>query len=285
VGAAIYQSVEHSARENPAAIALGQTTLAYIDAVYFIEVILTACGMGDIFPITDDGRGFVFAWAFVGAGIYGVIIGGLVIKITNYLYVNVLMSSYNDVKRRQIKRRATEPPSAEREQKEDEKQAARLEPMESKVLPWYYLLFLVLIGLIGWACTHNFYAGVFYGIECCMGNAGNFTSNTYGNYFYMAFISSQTMCFGDYTPKTTEGRAFWIVFHQVIIMSNVFLFVTVTLCLLKWIDDKSFWAVGKLVTRVKRKTLQEDASEADSESSSDSPSGDNGDAEDKENIV
>lgn len=48
-------------------------------------------------------------------------------------------------------------------------------------------------------------------------------------------------------------------------MANTFLFITVTLALLKWLDDKTFWLVGKILTKVSGKR-----GDSDTESESDS---------------
>jgi len=49
-------------------------------------------------------------------------------------------------------------------------------------------------------------------------------------------------------------------------MSNTLLFVTVTLALLKWIDEKSFWLLGRAVGRIKRKAFgASESADSDSE--------------------
>jgi len=49
-------------------------------------------------------------------------------------------------------------------------------------------------------------------------------------------------------------------------MSNTLLFVTVTLALLKWIDEKSFWMLGRAVARIKRKAFgRSESADSDSE--------------------
>jgi len=151
--------------------------------------------MGDIFPITDGGRGFVFAWSFVGTGLWGIIVGGLVIKLTNYIYQNILMSSYNNVKRRQLKKaQSRSEPKAEVDVGVAAMAEKSLQPLEDRVLPWYTLIVLNLLGLCCWASAHLIFTGALYRIECCMGNGPPFTSNSFGNYFYAAFIGSQTVC-------------------------------------------------------------------------------------------
>jgi len=44
-------------------------------------------------------------------------------------------------------------------------------------------------------------------------------------------------------------------------MANTFLFVTVTLALLRYLDDKTFWILGKIVRRIKRKSLSQETSD------------------------
>jgi len=58
-------------------------------------------------------------------------------------------------------------------------------------------------------------------------------------------------------------------------MSNTFLFITATLALLKFLDSKTFWLVGKILHKVKRK----DESESESESESEGEEHANGDPE------
>ena len=44
-------------------------------------------------------------------------------------------------------------------------------------------------------------------------------------------------------------------------MANTFLFVTVTLALLRYLDDKTFWILGKIVRRIKQKSLSQETSD------------------------
>ena len=217
------------------------------------------------------------------------------IKLTNWIYVYILMASYYDIKKRKKEKKRARPmrsiskaeegaeetlPEEERQEAEDDEEIEREKAyttLENKTLPWYTMLFLNGVAVVFWFATHFVYAAVLWDVEDSIGNLGDLTPNNYGNVFYFSLIASQTICtllpppvnksspslgFGsDYNPKTREGRAFWLFWHPICMMANTFLFVTVTLALLRYLDDKTFWILGKIVRRIKQKSLSQETSD------------------------
>jgi len=258
--------------------------------------------LGDIFPVTDEGRAVVFVWSFVGTGLWGIILGGLVIKMANWVYLSMMMTGYNDwLKNKDAKE--TKPKTTKRESnrgengeveasgtemvdlsesaKEERKREAeeeRLTQLEVRVLPWYTLIGLLIFGLVQWVVVQLIFTAAMQSLESQLGNYGDYTPTNFGNLFYFFFTTSQTICkypssrplkkgnidllsflegFGEYNPKTTDGRVFWLLWHPITLGAGTFLFVTVTLAFLKVVDARAFWLLGKAITKLKRSALED----------------------------
>ena len=152
----------------------------------------------------------MFVWSFVGTGVFGIVIGGMVLKLTNWIFVDILMSSYWDIKKRKRSKKEhkdtelrastsvttprTSDAAQKRQEEEDEEAEKYLTPLEARVLPWYALPFLNGIALVTWATAHLIYAAVLQSLEADLGNLGDLTPNNYGNVFYFSLIASQTIC-------------------------------------------------------------------------------------------
>lgn len=191
--------------------------------------------MGDIVPVTDGGRAIIFIWSFVGTGLWGVVIGGLVIKLTNWIYVDILMASYYDIKKRKHAKQAAremrtttqgeedeENPKAKKQRVEEEAAAAgQIEPLEAKVLPWYSLPLLNGIGVVLWFSIHLTFAAVLGATEPMLGNLGDLTPDSFGNHFYFSLVASQTIC----TYKRVKNLFLYYLFYFYYYLKRYYLFI------------------------------------------------------------
>jgi len=139
-------------------------------------------------------------------------------------------------------------------------------PVEAAVLPWLTVIFIMGVALVFWFTVHLVGAAIFQSLEPKLGNLADLTPNSFGNVLYYTLLSSNTICFGtDYNAKTQEGRAFFLFWHQIGMMAGTFLFVAATLAVLKYLDAKLFWLVGKVTYKIKKSTGGS-TSESESES-------------------
>lgn len=205
--------------------------MRYTDAIYYCVVTVTTIGLGDVVPFTTLSRALILPYALVGVVYLGLIvttISSVFLSSTGEAMVfdrteKARTRSYEKMIQQQQEENPIPPKESFILMRKIHRKARRRRKMTSL---YFSLLAFSLFWLLG--------ALVFHFVE---------SSWSYFDGLYFVSLCLLTIGYGDYTPKSSAGRAFFIVWALSAVPMMTILISNLSDNVFVWIND-----IGDLVT-------------------------------------
>jgi potassium channel subfamily K len=220
----------------------------YLDAVYWADVTLLTIGMGDYSPHTAVGRGLIIPFAICGVLMVGLVVGSirsLVLEHGKEKMVARIIEKRResavhnvDGRKQTIKVSwfaqadfSTDPSLSPAQRREEEFKVMRRVQKTAESERRYVALatslsFALMLWFVG--------AAIFMVAERRQGW-------TYFESVYFAFVALLTIGYGDFTPASNAGKAFFVVWSLLAIPSLTILISDMGDTIVKWFSDIAAW--------------------------------------------
>jgi len=200
---------------------------SYLDAVYWAAVTLFTVGFGDLYPVTNLGRGLLFPYALVGIISLGLVVGSVRSLVLDRGKRRLDARMMEKKRRKMVKalaskgrddilvpirdasdkapasadglRTATDMTELERRQ-EEFRLMRKIQSASARRRRWYALAVSGSTWVVLWLVG----AKVFQECEY------RYQQWTYFDGVYFGFVSLTTVGYGDITPVSNAGRSFWV---------------------------------------------------------------------------
>lgn len=224
----------------------------YLDAVYWADITLLTIGLGDITPKTNTGRGLLFPFALGGILIIGLVIGSIrslvlergrekmsarIVEKRRETAVNNVDEYHQTIRISWFARArfSTDPALSPSQRREEEfnvmrkvqKIADRERRYFSLALSLFFVLVLWFIGALVFSYTE---------VK---------QSWTYFESLYFTFVVLLTIGYGDFSPISNSGRAFFVLWSILAVPSLTILISNMGDTIVKGFSDFTTW-VGAL---------------------------------------
>ncbi|KXT12299.1 hypothetical protein AC579_5648 [Pseudocercospora musae] len=226
----------------------------YLDSVYWADTTLLTVGLGDYSPQTAVGRGLLFPFAIGGILMVGLVVGSirsLVLergkeKMAARITEKRRESAINNVDERTQTIKiswfaraefSTDPSLSPAQRREEEFNVMRKVQAAADAERRYFslsmsLLFAIILWLVG--------AVVF--MECETEQRW-----TYFQAVYFTFTSLLTIGYGDLTPSSNSGKAFFVIWSLLAVPSLTILISNMGDTFVKWFADVTNWIASVTV--------------------------------------
>lgn len=224
----------------------------YLDSVYWAQVTLLTVGLGDFSPMTNTGRGLLFPFAIGGILIVGLVVGSirsLVLergkeKIAARITEKRRESAVHNVDKRKQTIKiswfaqadfSTDPSLTPAQRREEEFNVMRRVIRAAERERRYFAL-----------CTSSFFAlllwfvGAVVFMECEREEQGW----SYFDALYFTFVVLLTIGYGDLTPVSNSGKAFFVIWSLLAVPSLTILISNMGDTIVKWFQDITNWVAS-----------------------------------------
>ncbi|KAF7186619.1 Outward-rectifier potassium channel TOK1 [Pseudocercospora fuligena] len=226
----------------------------YLDSVYWADTTLLTVGLGDYSPQTAVGRGLLFPFAIGGILMVGLVVGSirsLVLergkeKMAARITEKRRESAINNVdeRRQTIKvswfaraEFSTDSTLSPAQRREEEFNVMRKVQAAADAERRYFSLFMsLLFAIILWL------VGAVVFMECETEQKW-----TYFQAVYFTFTSLLTIGYGDLTPSSNSGKAFFVIWSLLAVPSLTILISNMGDTFVKWFADITNWVASVTV--------------------------------------
>ncbi|KAF2764407.1 voltage-gated potassium channel [Teratosphaeria nubilosa] len=220
----------------------------YLNAVYWADVTVLTVGLGDFSPKTRIGRGLLFPFALGGVLTVGLVVGSirsLVLergrekmsaRITEKRRSDAIHNV--DERKQTIKISwlaaadfSTNPSLSPAQRREEEFNVMRkVQKIAERERRWFSLLTSIIVALSLWLVG----AAIFMVTERAQ-------QWTYFDSVYFTFVCLLTIGYGDYSPDSNAGRAFFVVWSLMAVPSLTILISNMGDTFVQWFSDATLW--------------------------------------------
>ncbi|KAK3695928.1 hypothetical protein LTR37_018283 [Vermiconidia calcicola] len=220
----------------------------YLDAVYWANVTLLTVGLGDFHPSTPVGRGLLFPFAIVGIVMVGLVVGSirsLILERGKEKLAARIVEKHRSKAVHNVDNRkqtvkismfasadfSTDPGLSPAQKREEEFNVMRkVQAAAENERRWFALALSSSFVMVLW----------FVGAVVFM--RGEFERHwTYLESLYFAFTSLLTIGYGDFTPASNSGKAFFVFWSLLAVPSLTILISNMGDTIIKWFSDLTNW--------------------------------------------
>ena len=220
----------------------------FLDAVYWADVTLLTVGLGDYSPVTKVGRGLLFPFAIGGVLIIGLVIGSirsLILergkeKLSARIVEKRRSTAVHNVddRKQTIKISmfasadfSTDSKLSASQKREEEFNVMRkVQSAAESERRYVALATSVSFTMILW------FVGAFVFKESEVGEGW-----TYFEALYFSYTSLLTIGYGDFSPQSNSGKAFFVVWSLLAVPSLTILISNMGDTIIKWFSDLTVW--------------------------------------------
>lgn len=220
----------------------------YLDAVYWADVTLLTIGLGDYSPSSTVGRGLIIPFAICGVLMVGLVIGSIRSLVLEHGKEKMIAriiekrreSAVNNVdgRKQTIKVSwfaqadfSTDPSLSPAQQREEEFKVMRRVQKTAESERRYVAL----------ATSLSFALMLWFGGAAVFMAAEERQGWTYFQSVYFTFVALLTIGYGDFTPQSNAGKAFFVVWSLLAIPSLTILISDMGDTIVKWFSDIANW--------------------------------------------
>ncbi|KAK3700372.1 hypothetical protein LTR37_015983 [Vermiconidia calcicola] len=220
----------------------------YLDAVYWANVTLLTVGLGDFHPSTAVGRGLLFPFAVVGIVMVGLVVGSirsLILERGKKKLAARIVEKYRskavhnvDNRKQTIKISmfasadfSTDPGLSPAQKREEEFNVMRKVQAAAERERRYFALAL-----------SSSFVFILWFVGAVIFMKGEFERHwTYLESLYFAFTSLMTIGYGDFSPASNSGKAFFVFWSLLAVPSLTILISNMGDTVIKWFSDLTNW--------------------------------------------
>ncbi|KAH9828842.1 putative potassium channel isoform 2A [Teratosphaeria destructans] len=220
----------------------------YLNAVYWADVTVLTVGLGDFSPRSRIGKGLLFPFALGGVLTVGLVVGSirsLVLergreKMSARITEKRRSDAIHDVDERKQTIKiswlaaadfSTNPSLSPAQRREEEFNVMRkVQRTAERERRWFSLLTSITVALSLWLSG----AAVFMVTERAQ-------QWTYFDSVYFTFVCLLTIGYGDYSPHSNAGRAFFVMWSLMAVPSLTILISNMGDTFVRWFSDATLW--------------------------------------------